>query len=93
MCRSDPTVQKHAGLTAFMFPMDSPGVEVRPLRQMSGGSSFNEVFLTGVEVPDSGRLGDVRRRLVGRHDYPRLRANAAPLGEAAAPEVATSSTG
>jgi alkylation response protein AidB-like acyl-CoA dehydrogenase len=57
--RTDPTAAKHAGMTAFLLPMDAPGVEVRPLRQMSGGSSFNEVFLTDVHLPDSARLGEV----------------------------------
>ncbi|HVV36594.1 MAG TPA: acyl-CoA dehydrogenase family protein [Acidimicrobiales bacterium] len=57
--RTDPSAPKHAGMTAFLVPMDAPGVEVRPLRQMSGGSSFNEVFLTDVRVPDADRLGDV----------------------------------
>jgi alkylation response protein AidB-like acyl-CoA dehydrogenase len=52
---------KHAGLTAFMVPMDSAGVTVRPIRQMSGGSSFNEVFLDGVRIPDRLRLGQVGR--------------------------------
>ncbi|HEX6393456.1 MAG TPA: acyl-CoA dehydrogenase family protein [Acidimicrobiales bacterium] len=50
---------KHAGLTAFMVPMDLPGVTVRPIRQMSGGSSFNEVFLDDVRLPDRLRLGEV----------------------------------
>lgn len=59
ICRTDPSVPKHAGLTAFLVPMDAPGVDVRPIRQMSSGSSFNEVFLTDVRVPDSLRLGDV----------------------------------
>ncbi len=59
LCRSDPAAPRHAGLTAFVLPMDSPGVEVRPLRQMSGGSSFNEVFLTDVRLPDSFRLGEI----------------------------------
>src|SRR5437764_4550306 len=59
ICRTDPAAEKHAGLTAFLVPMDAPGVDVRPIRQMSGGSSFNEVFLDGVRVPDSLRLGDV----------------------------------
>jgi alkylation response protein AidB-like acyl-CoA dehydrogenase len=59
IARSDPDVPKHAGLTAFLLPMDSPGVEIRPIRQMSGGTSFNEVFFTGVRVPDSLRLGEV----------------------------------
>ena len=59
ICRTDPDVPKHAGLTVFLLPMDRPGVEVRPIRQMSGGASFNEVFLNDVRVPDSLRLGDV----------------------------------
>jgi len=59
ICRTDPSVPKHAGQTAFLVPLDAPGVEVRPIRQMTGGSSFNEVFLSGVRVPDSLRLGDV----------------------------------
>ena len=50
---------KHRGLTAFVVDMHAPGVEVRPLRQMTGGASFNEVFFTDVRVPDSHRLGDV----------------------------------
>jgi alkylation response protein AidB-like acyl-CoA dehydrogenase len=57
--RTDPEVPKHKGLTAFMVPLDTPGVEVRPIRQMSGGSSFNEVFLTDARVPDALRLGAV----------------------------------
>jgi alkylation response protein AidB-like acyl-CoA dehydrogenase len=56
-CRTDRTAPKHKGLTAFLLRMDSPGVEVRPLKQMTGGSSFYEVFLTDVRVPDSCRLG------------------------------------
>ncbi|HTT86642.1 MAG TPA: acyl-CoA dehydrogenase family protein [Acidimicrobiales bacterium] len=59
ICRSDPDVPKHKGLTAFVIDMHAPGVEVRPLRQMTGGASFNEVFFTEVTVPDSHRLGDV----------------------------------
>jgi alkylation response protein AidB-like acyl-CoA dehydrogenase len=59
ICRTDPALPKHAGMTAFMIPMDWPGVEVRPLRQMSGGSSFSEVFLTDVRLPDRYRIGDV----------------------------------
>jgi len=59
IARTDPDVPKHAGMTAFIIPMDTPGIEVRPIRQMSGGTSFNEVFFTDVRVPDSLRLGDV----------------------------------
>ncbi len=59
LARTDPDVVKHAGITAFLVPLDAPGVEVRPLRQMSGGSSFNEVFFTDVRVADDLRLGEV----------------------------------
>jgi alkylation response protein AidB-like acyl-CoA dehydrogenase len=59
ICRTDPTAKKPDGLTAFLIPMDAHGVEVRPLRQMSGGSSFNEVFFSQLRVPDSARLGAV----------------------------------
>ncbi|MBU6499592.1 MAG: acyl-CoA dehydrogenase family protein [Rhodospirillales bacterium] len=59
VARSDPTVPKHAGLTFFFLDMRSPGVEVRPIRQISGGSHFNEVFLTDVRIPDAQRLGAV----------------------------------
>lgn len=57
--RHDPELPKHRGLTAFLVPLDAAGVEIRPIRQMSGGSNFNEVFLTDVRVPDSLRLGEV----------------------------------
>lgn len=59
ICRSDPDAPKHAGMTAFVVDMSAPGVEVRPLRQMTGGAGFNEVFFTDVRIPDSHRLGEV----------------------------------
>jgi alkylation response protein AidB-like acyl-CoA dehydrogenase len=61
ICRTDPTLPKHRGLTGFVVDMHAPGVEVRPLRQMTGGSTFNEVFFTDVRVPDDHRLGDVNQ--------------------------------
>jgi acyl-CoA dehydrogenase len=57
ICRSDPDAPKHAGLTAFLVPLDAPGVTIRPIRQMTGGATFNEVFLDQVRVPDDLRLG------------------------------------
>jgi alkylation response protein AidB-like acyl-CoA dehydrogenase len=59
ICRTDPDAPKHKGLTGFVVDMHATGVEVRPLRQMTGGASFNEVFFTDVRVPDDHRLGDV----------------------------------
>ncbi len=57
--RTDPEAPKHRGLTAFMVPLDLEGIEVRPLRQMTGGTSFNEVFLDAVRIPDRFRIGEV----------------------------------
>lgn len=57
IARSDPDVVKHKGMTAFIIPMNLPGIEIRPIKQMSGGSSFNEVFFNDVRIPDSMRLG------------------------------------
>ena len=56
LCRTDPNVAKHRGITAFLVPMGADGVTVRPLRQMSGGASFNEVFFDGLRIPDSLRM-------------------------------------
>ncbi|MSP42882.1 MAG: acyl-CoA dehydrogenase [Alphaproteobacteria bacterium] len=57
--RSDPTVPKHKGLTFFFLDMKSPGIEIRPIKQISGGANFNEVFFTNVRIPDTQRLGAI----------------------------------
>ena len=57
--RHDPTLPKHKGLTFFWLDMKSAGIEIKPIKQASGASSFNEVFFTNVRIPDSQRLGEV----------------------------------
>ena len=59
VARSDPGLPKHQGLTYFSVDMTAPGVEVRPLRQLTGEAEFNEVFLTDVTIADSDRIGAV----------------------------------
>jgi alkylation response protein AidB-like acyl-CoA dehydrogenase len=90
--RSDPEVVKHQGLTFFVVDMDTPGVEVRPLRQITGEAEFNEVYLTDVRVPDTDRVGEVgegwrvslttlmnERVAIGGNVLPR---GAGPIGDA-----------
>jgi alkylation response protein AidB-like acyl-CoA dehydrogenase len=59
LARTNPEKEKHKGLTMFVLNMKAPGVEVRPIHQMSGGSNFNEVYFNDVRISDSERLGDV----------------------------------
>jgi alkylation response protein AidB-like acyl-CoA dehydrogenase len=58
VARTDPTVPKHRGLTYFVIDMDQPGIEVRPIREMTGRSIFNEVFFTDARVPNDNVIGD-----------------------------------
>lgn len=57
--RTDPTVPKHKGLSYFFLDMKSPGIETKPIKQLSGDANFNEVYFTDVRIPDSQRLGEV----------------------------------
>lgn len=59
LVRTDPALPKHRGLTMFFLDMKSPGIDIRPIRQINGQSGFNEVYFADVHIPDSQRLGDV----------------------------------
>src|SRR2546421_8357478 len=59
IARTNPENPKHRGITMFIVDLQAPGVEIRPLRQMNGGSGFNEVFFTDVRIPDTNRIGAV----------------------------------
>jgi alkylation response protein AidB-like acyl-CoA dehydrogenase len=59
VARTDPEAPKHRGLTYFVVDMHAPGVEVRPLRQITGEAEFNEVYFTDARIPDAERLGGV----------------------------------
>ncbi len=61
LARTDPNVPKHQGITYFAFAMVQPGVEIRPLREMTGRALFNEVFLTDARVPDDAVIGGVNQ--------------------------------
>jgi alkylation response protein AidB-like acyl-CoA dehydrogenase len=57
LARTDPDVPRHKGLTMFAVPMDADGLTIRPLRQITGDAEFNEVFIDGLTLPDSARIG------------------------------------
>jgi acyl-CoA dehydrogenase len=59
LTRTDLTAAKHAGITYFIVDMKAPGIQIRPIRQMNGGTGFNEVFLSNVRIPDRNRVGAI----------------------------------
>jgi len=61
LARTDADVPKHQGISYFAFPMHQSGVEVRPLREMTGRSLFNEVFMTDAHVSDDALIGGQNR--------------------------------
>jgi alkylation response protein AidB-like acyl-CoA dehydrogenase len=61
IARTDPTAPKHQGISYFICPMDAPGIEIRPIVEMTGKHTFNEVFLTGVEIPAENLVGEENR--------------------------------
>lgn len=86
VARTDRDVPKHRGLTFFVIPMDQPGIEVRPLLQVTGDAHFNEVFFTDAFVDDANRLGEVGdgwRTLMTALGYERLVMGARGVGSRA----------
>jgi len=59
LARTDPAAPTHAGITAFLLPLETQGVTVRPIRQITGGRSFNEVFMDNVHLADANRIGEI----------------------------------
>ena len=61
IARTDVEAPKHAGISMFAVPMDAPGIEIRPIRQIDGGTAFNQIFFTGVRIPAANLLGEVNK--------------------------------
>ena len=59
IARTDPDLPKHKGISYFVCPMDAPGIEIRPITEMTGGHTFNEVFFTDVRIPAANLIGDL----------------------------------
>ena len=80
VCRTNPEAEKHKGITAFIVDMRAPGVTIKPIKQMNGGSGFNEVFFDDVRVPADHVLGGVHEGLDGRDHHAHERARRHRLG-------------
>src|SRR5258706_16069878 len=65
LCRTDPAVEKHAGLSYVLIPFPGAGISYRPIRQMSGAAEFCEDFIDGVRAPIFNVIGGLRRRWRG----------------------------
>ena len=78
VCRTDPETTRHKGLSYLLVPMDQPGVEVRPITQLTRTSEFNEVFFDGARTSVDNVVGAGRRRLARRPGHARLRARRRP---------------
>ena len=72
-----PTLPKHKGISYFICPMDAPGIEIRPITEMTGGHTFNEVFFTDVRIPAANLVGELERRLAAGQGDARQRAHLA----------------
>ena len=80
LARTDPDAPKHAGITYFIVDMTAPGLDVRPLRELTGAAMFNEVFFDQVFVPDDCVIGEVQPWVGHRPDDPGQRAGVDLLG-------------
>ncbi len=74
LARSDPDAAKHAGITYFIVDMHAEGLDIRPLRELTGAAMFNEVFFNDVFVPDDAVIGAAGRRLAHRAHHAGQRA-------------------
>ncbi len=77
IARTDPDATKHKGISYFICPMDAPGVEIRPIIEMTGAHTFNEVFFTDVRLPAANLVGEVERGLVAGQGHAGQRAGLA----------------
>ena len=90
LCRTEPGSLRHRGLSYLLVPMDQPGIEVRPITQLTRTSEFNEVFFDGARTSADHVVGEVGGRLAGGPGHPGLRARGRPPSATSSPSVASS---